>query len=63
MGTGIISTLLYTLPHHFRGLPEVPTAFYLLNVVLFVTFAVLSIGTDYIMHPWIFYRMVRTPSK
>ena len=61
MGTGIISTLLYTLPHSFRGLPEIATAFYLLNMVLFVTFAVVSIAR-YIMHPWIFYRMVRTPS-
>lgn len=61
MGTGIISTLLYTLPHSFRGLPEIATAFYILNVMLFVIFAAVSI-TRYIMHPWIFYRMVRTPS-
>ncbi len=58
MGTGIISILLYTLPHQFRGLQEIAIAFYLLNLLLFLTFVGLSIAR-YTMHPWVVFRMLR----
>ena len=61
MGTGIISLLLYTLPHTFTGLQEIAMGFYVLNLLLFVIFVGLSIAR-YTMHPWLVYRMLRNPT-
>ncbi|CAK0748009.1 hypothetical protein CVIRNUC_001807 [Coccomyxa viridis] len=61
MGTGIISLLLYTLPHTFTGLQDIAMGFYVLNLLLFVIFVGLSIAR-YTMHPWLVYRMLRNPT-
>ena len=60
MGTGILSTLLYTCPHQFTGLKFIAVIFYLLNILLFVTFGALTVARN-ILHPWVFNRMLRHP--
>lgn len=42
MGTGISSILLYNLPYSFNGLKEIAIAIWLLNVVLFSLFLLMS---------------------
>ena len=44
MGTGIIGFLLRIAPHKFRGMADIGTAFYLLNILLFVTFLAVTIA-------------------
>ena len=61
MGTGIISTLLYTLPHQLKGLQQIATAFYLLDLVLFVAFVGLSVAR-YTLYPGVLFRMLRHPT-
>ena len=61
MGTGVVSTLLHTAPHQFRGQKEIAAAFYALNILLFVTFSVMSV-LRYTMYPWVLSRMIRTPT-
>ena len=57
----MISTLLYTAPHSFKGQKEIAAAFYVLNILLFVTFTVLSV-LRYTMYPWVLNRMIRHPT-
>ena len=60
MGTGVLSTLLKTAPRQFTGLAYVSTVFYLLNILLFVLFLVLSIAR-YTLYPWVMVRMLKHP--
>ena len=57
MGTGILSILLHTSPHKFRGEAIIGTVLYLLNVFLFTAFSVLSLAR-YTIFPWAFRRML-----
>ena len=61
MGTGVVSTLLHTAPHQFRGQKQIATAFYALNILLFVIFCVMSM-LRYTMYPWVLNRMIRHPT-
>jgi tellurite resistance protein TehA-like permease len=60
MGTGIISILLYSAPHDFTGRHTVAAVFYVLNVVLFCIFFIISL-LRYILYPWVFLRMLCHP--
>ncbi|BDA50428.1 Sulfite efflux pump SSU1 [Coccomyxa sp. Obi] len=60
MGTGIVAILLHTSPRQFKGLEYISTVFYLLNIVLFVLFLVLSIAR-YTLYPWVLVRMLKHP--
>jgi tellurite resistance protein TehA-like permease len=44
MGTGIVSILLRTAPHKFRGMADIGTGFYFLNIALFVAFTAVSVA-------------------
>ena len=52
MGTGIISILLYSAPHQFNGQHIIATVFFVLNIVLFCIFFLLSV-LRYILYPWV----------
>ncbi|BGP25129.1 hypothetical protein Rt10032_c09g4066 [Rhodotorula toruloides] len=60
MGTGISSILLYNLPYSFKGLEEIGIAIWLLNVVLFSLFLLMSIAR-YCIFPTVFYAMLFHP--
>lgn len=53
MGTGIVSTLLYTLPYNGRWIQWIAIAIFALNVVLFTAGCILSI-IRYSMYPQTF---------
>lgn len=60
MGTGILSILLHTSPHKFKGEETIGTVLYFCNIILFLLFTVVSI-MRYIMFPWAFWRLLRHP--
>ncbi|GAA6051556.1 hypothetical protein RTBOTA2_003802 [Rhodotorula toruloides] len=60
MGTGISSILLYNLPYSFNGLKEIAIAIWLLNVVLFSLFLLMSIAR-YCIFPTVLYAMLFHP--
>lgn len=60
MGTGVLATLLNTSPRQFKGLLYISTVFYLLNILLFVLFLVMSIAR-YTLYPWVLVRMLKHP--
>jgi tellurite resistance protein TehA-like permease len=43
MGTGICSILLYNLPYQFNGLHIIADVVFVLNIVLFLAFLLLSL--------------------
>lgn len=43
MGTGVVSILLHNLPYNGRWLYWISVAIFALNVLIFVTFAVISV--------------------
>ena len=53
--------LQYFLPLFTQGQREIAAAFYALNILLFVTFTILSV-LRYTMYPWVVNRMIRTPT-
>ena len=57
MGTGILSILFHTSPHKFHGEAIIGTILYLLNIVLFIAFSILSLAR-YTIFPWAFGRML-----
>ena len=62
MGTGIISILLHTMPHRFEGQTIIATIFYVLNIILFLVFLVLSMAR-YTLYPWVWMRMLTHSSQ
>lgn len=62
MGTGIVAILLYNFPYQFRGLYIIATVIYLLNILLFSTFTLISI-TRYVMFPEIMSLMLKHPGQ
>ncbi|GAO48435.1 hypothetical protein SAICODRAFT_67445 [Saitoella complicata NRRL Y-17804] len=60
MGTGIVSILLHQLPYQFPGLHVISTVIYLVNVILFVIFSVISIAR-YTIYPYIGVLMLKHP--
>lgn len=60
MGTGITSILLHNLPYNGRWLYWISVIMFCLNVLLFITFSIISI-MRYIMFPGLFMFMVRHP--
>lgn len=61
MGTGILSILLHMAPYQFKGLRHIATAFYILNIALFIIFSIASV-LRYTMYPWVLNRMLRHPT-
>jgi len=57
MGTGICSILLYNLPYQFNGLHIIADVVFVLNIVLFLAFLLLSF-LRYIIWPSVFWRML-----
>lgn len=53
MGTGISSILLYNLPYSFNGLKEIAIAIWLLNVVLFSLFLLMSMCARISLVRWV----------
>ena len=62
MGTGIVSILLHNLPYNARWLSWISVVFFVLNVILFVIFTLLSI-VRYTMYPEIWKAMIRHPTQ
>ncbi|OQE04421.1 hypothetical protein PENVUL_c033G09675 [Penicillium vulpinum] len=62
MGTGIVSTLLNTLPYNGRWLYWISVVIFCLNVLLFIIFLAITI-LRYILYPKAFYLMVTHPSQ
>jgi tellurite resistance protein TehA-like permease len=57
---GIISILIYSAPHPFSGQYYIAVTFYVLNIVLFCIFLLLSIAR-YVMYPWVGLLMLQHP--
>ncbi|KAI1081333.1 voltage-dependent anion channel [Whalleya microplaca] len=62
MGTGIVSILIHGLPYTTNWLSYVSYIFFALNVVLFVTFLVLT-TLRYSLYPEIWFAMIRHPAQ
>jgi tellurite resistance protein TehA-like permease len=60
MGTGIVSTLLHTLPYQFNGLQYISTIIFVLNIVVFAVILATSI-LRYILYPRFFLLMLNHP--
>jgi C4-dicarboxylate transporter/malic acid transport protein len=62
MGTGIVSILLFRLPYTADWVEAVSYSFFVLNVLLFILFTVLSI-LRYTLYPQIWGAMIRHPAQ
>lgn len=62
MGTGIVSILLHNLPYNGYWLYWLSVIVFSLNVVLFVTFTIIS-AVRYLVWPEIWTAMVRHPAQ
>ncbi|KAL2812149.1 voltage-dependent anion channel [Aspergillus granulosus] len=62
MGTGIVSTLLYTLPYNWTWLYWISVVIFALNVLLFIIVCVISI-LRYTLYPEIFRAMITHPTQ
>lgn len=62
MSTGILSILLYKLPYNGHWLQIVSIIFFVLNLVLFVLFFVISC-LRYILYPQIWSKVIRHPHQ
>ncbi|KAF8320764.1 hypothetical protein DL93DRAFT_2052461 [Clavulina sp. PMI_390] len=62
MGTGIVSILLKNLPYQFKHLDVIANAIFALNVVLFITFLVVSI-IRYTVWPTVWYELIHHPTQ
>lgn len=62
MGTGIVSILLHNLPYNAQWLQYISYVIFALNVVLFVTFLVISI-LRYALFPEIWSAMLEHPGQ
>ena len=62
MGTGIVSILLHNLPYNGAWLYWISVAIFALNVLLFVTFLLISI-LRYTIYPEIWFVMLRHPAQ
>ncbi|CZR67840.1 related to malic acid transport protein [Phialocephala subalpina] len=62
MGTGIVSILLYNLPYNGEWLYWLSVGIFVLNVVLFVVFFLISL-LRYVLYPEIFIAMIRHPGQ
>lgn len=51
MNTGILSSLMYTLPYTFRGLPTIATILFLIDLTLFILFSILFSLRLYLHYP------------
>ncbi|KAI9473447.1 MAG: voltage-dependent anion channel [Benjaminiella poitrasii] len=62
MGTGILSILLQNFPYQFYGLHTIAIVVFLINVVLFCIFFILTLAR-YVFYPSILQRMLKHPSE
>ena len=62
MGVGIMSILLHTSPHRFKGETVIGTALFLANVAIFLLFAAVT-AARYAAFPWAFRRLLAHPSQ
>lgn len=58
MGTGIVAILLQNFPFPFYGLPTIALVIYILNVVIYCTFTLMTVAR-YILFPSIFELMMK----
>jgi C4-dicarboxylate transporter/malic acid transport protein len=58
MGTGIVSILLENFPFQFNGLPTIALVIYIINVVIFCLFTLMTLAR-YILFPSIFQLMLK----
>lgn len=52
MGTGIVSIVIYSMPHQFVGQEIIATVVYVLNIVLFCIFFIITC-LRYTLYPWV----------
>jgi len=62
MGIGVMSVLLHTSPHRFRGETTIGTALYVTNIATFLLFAAITVAR-YAVFPWGFRRMLLHPTQ
>lgn len=62
MGTGILSILLQTFPFQFYGLPTIALVVYVMNIVIFCVFTIITIAR-YTLFPPIFQLMMKHSSQ
>ncbi|KAJ2906317.1 hypothetical protein MKZ38_002033 [Zalerion maritima] len=62
MGTGIVSILLHGLPYNAYWIRIISIGFFLLNVLLFMTFSLITI-LRYILYPEIWSAMIQHPAQ
>ncbi|KAG2203917.1 hypothetical protein INT47_007500 [Mucor saturninus] len=62
MGTGILSILLQTFPFQFYGLPTIALVLYIINIVLFCTFTLIT-AARYLFFPYIFLLMMKNSTQ
>ena len=58
MGTGILSILLLNFPFQFYGLPTIALVLYMINIIIYLIFTILTIAR-YILYPHIFQLMMK----
>jgi tellurite resistance protein TehA-like permease len=58
MSTGALSIAIHQTPYHARWLNIISTVLFVLNIVLFLLFTVIS-ALRYLMHPGLFARVLR----
>ena len=62
MGTGIVSVLIHNLPYNGAWLHDISYIFFVLNIVLFVCFNIITL-LRYTLYPEIWLVMVRHPAQ
>ena len=60
LGTGIVSILLHDSPYKFTGLSDIATAFFILNIALFLLILLATV-LRYTLFPFTFMRMLHHP--
>ena len=62
MGTGIVSTLLHQMPYNSSWLGIVSVIFFVLNIVLFIGFSIISLFR-YTLYPQLWVTTLRHPQQ
>jgi tellurite resistance protein TehA-like permease len=62
MSTGVLSIIIHQLPYNGDGLQVISVIVFVLNVVLFVLFTLISF-LRYVLHPRIFPAVLRHPHQ
>lgn len=62
MSTGALSIMLHQIPYHARWLTIISEIFFVLNIILFLLFALIS-ALRYTMYPQLFPAVLRHPHQ